>query len=65
MHRILPAGYLANLKAGYSVRAGYRISGRIHGSTAIFLGKILNKLKKQLKIIGLCKHEAKHDLKLN
>jgi hypothetical protein len=45
MHRILiwpdirPAGYPANLKAGYRIsgrisgKAGYRISGRISGST--------------------------------
>jgi hypothetical protein len=45
MHRILflpdirPAGYPANPKAGYPVRAGYRISGRILGLTTIFLVK--------------------------
>jgi hypothetical protein len=46
MHRILllpdiwPAGYPANPKAGYPVRAGYRISGLILGLTTIFLENI-------------------------
>jgi hypothetical protein len=49
MHRILvlpdirPAGYPVNLKAGYPagypVRAGYRISGRIFFLTDMFLAK--------------------------
>jgi hypothetical protein len=53
MHRILflpdirPAGYPANPKAGYPVRAGYRISGRILGLTTIrIFGKISNKFIK-------------------
>jgi hypothetical protein len=37
------AGYPANPKAGYPVRAGYRISGRILGLTTIFYGKKSNK----------------------
>jgi hypothetical protein len=33
------AGYPANPKAGYPVKAGYRISGRIFVLTSIFLVK--------------------------
>jgi hypothetical protein len=56
MHRILfwpdirPAEYLANPKAGnpagYPVRAGYRISGRILDLTTTFLVKYQNKYYK-------------------
>jgi hypothetical protein len=59
------AGYPANQKAGYPVRAGYRISGKgripdIRPDTWLYnyiFGKISNKfMKTALTIIDVCQH---------